>query len=74
MSTAFLRNVIVKYFSSLLGRYHSLLIYTVRAPKLNDMTMIIGASGVEVSGEHLFWDAEHGAWTQVPCRSADVAM
>ena len=74
MSTAFLRNVIVKYFSCLLERYLSLLIHTVCAPKLNAMTVNIGASVVEVSEEHLLWDGEHGAWTQVFCRSADLAL
>lgn len=73
LSLAFLRNVIVKYFSCLLMRYHSLLIHSVRRPKLNAMTTITGASVVELSWEHLLWDAEDGAWTQVFCRSADLA-
>lgn len=73
MSTTFLRNIIAKYFSCLLERYHSLLIHIVRDPKLNATTTIIGASVVEVSWEHLLWDAEHGVWNQVFCRSADLA-
>ncbi len=37
------------------------------------MTVIIVVSVVEVSWEHLLWDAEHEAWNQVFCRSADLA-
>lgn len=47
--------------------------HVVQDPKLNAMTMIVGGAVVEVSWEHLLWDAEHGAWNQVFCRSADLA-
>lgn len=48
-----------------------MLIHTVHIPKLT--AMIIGAVVIEVSWEHFLWDAEHNAWTQVFCRSADLA-
>lgn len=47
--------------------------HTVRDPKLNAMAMVIGPRQQKFLWEHLLWDAEHGAWNQVFCRSADLA-
>lgn len=65
-------NTIVEFFSCVEETYHS----SVNAqldPDLNAATMLIGPQWQRFLWKHLLWDAEHGAWNQACCDSADSA-
>lgn len=67
-----LSNTIVEYFSCTVERYHSS-VNAVRDPDLNAAAMLVGPQRQRFLWKHLLWDAEHGAWNQVCCSSADLA-